>query len=698
MGIEDAGLSRRGFLAGAAAATAGGILAASGYAATAFAADEAAVEEATVDAGAEAISANGKRIPKKFDIDMANVEAIEAIAEPETYDYETDILVIGYGNGGTNAALTGVLRGCNVIAMERSTRDNWCEHGGTVFPVIFGEPSWVEEMGFPDWSEDTIKEFVTSRTNEKLSKQDFEAAVNFYKNCPLAFQQIQDLGEGCAFFRNRGIDSWVKGPLFTPLNDNLSEGGSEIYPWVNKYFAVENVICKRSEEKGLQVLWGTPATNLIVDDSGAVVGARGVDAEGNVVYVRAKATIDCIGGFAANHDMIAYYGFTDDVCGCNVQGLNDDGAGMRMCQGAGSGVRGLPRMDCVADCGIDTLELGLPWNYIYQCPTITDKYVSSYIDPSIFIARQPHSLRVNKYGYRYVGEDASWADKVFYAAKQPEKHIFSIMDSNMREKFETIYVGERNGICEYPITEDRTIYFSDDDIRPLPDWEIGLEQSVEDGITVKADTLEELAEKLGINVENFLETVENYNAMCAAGEDTEYGKSVDYLYPIVDAPFYGMERKAGLVWVAPGGVPCDKNLHVLNEVGNVIPGLFAGANDAAMTNVTTGDPKCKPVLPIGAGYALTVGYMAANTAADEIEAGILSAEPVTIAASGEIDEVTAAGEAARSAVCTSCHAAPSRGNFASMNKEEIVDMFTTNHDGIKVDEEMAQLFAEFATE
>ncbi len=696
MGIESKGLSRRTFLTGAIAATTGGILAASGCAPTTSASGEPAVDGAMAETGSEEMPASSKQIPKKFDIDMANVEPIEAIGEPATYDYETDILVIGYGNGGTNAALTGLLRGCSVMAMERSTRDNWCEHGGTVFPVIFGEPSWVEEMGLPDWSEETIKQFVTSRTTEKLSKQDFDAAVNFYKNCPLAFQQIQDLGEGCAFFRNRGIDSWTKAPCFTPLNDNLSEGGSVTYPWVNKYFAVENVICKRSEEKGLQVLWGTPATNLIVDSSGAVVGARGVDAEGNVVYVRAKATIDCVGGFAANHDMIAYYGFTDDVCGCNVQGLNDDGAGMRMCQGAGAGVRGLPRMDCVADCGFDTLELGLPWNLIYQCPTITDKYVSSYIDPSIFIARQPHSLRVNKYGYRYVGEDASWADKVFYGAKQPEKHVFVIMDSNMREKFEEIYVGDRNGICEYPITEDRMIYFSDDDIRPLPDWEIGLNKSVEDGLTIKANTLEELAEKLGINVDNFLETVENYNAMCAAGEDTEFGKGADFLYPIVDAPFYGMERKGGLVWVAPGGVPCDKDLHVLDEVGNVIPGLFAGANDAALTNVTSGDPKCKGVLPIGAGYALTVGYMAANTAADEIGAGTLSADPVTIGASGEVDEATAATEAARSAMCTSCHAAPSRANFASMNEEEIVDMFTTNHDGISVDEETAKLFAEYA--
>ena len=77
-------------------------------------------------------------------------------------------------------------------------------------------------------------------------------------------------------------------------------------------------------------------------------------------------------------------------------------------------------------------------------------------------------------------------------------------------------------------------------------------------------------------------------------------------------------------------------------------------------------------------------------------AGTLSADPVTIGASGEVDEATAATEAARSAMWTSCHAAPSRANFASMNEEEIVDMFTTNHDGISVDEETAKLFAEYA--
>lgn len=682
-------ITRKGFLAGAAVA------ATAGLAASAVSSDALGTEKSTAESSSASDDATAK-LPKKFDIDMANVEAIAAISEPKTYDYDTDILVIGYGNGGTNAALTGVLRGLNVIAMERSTEDTWYEHGGTVFPVIFGEPSWVEEMGFPDWSEDTVKEFVTSRTNETLSEQDFEAAVNFYLNCPKAFQQIEDLGEGCQFFRNRGIDSWSTAPCFTPLNDNLSDGGSVYYPWVNKYFAVENVIWKRSVEKGLQVLWGTPATNLIVNSEGAVVGARGVDSEGNVVYVHAKATIDCVGGFAANHDMVAYYGLTDDICGNNVQGLNDDGTGMRICQGAGAGVRGLPRMDCVADGGIPTLELGLPWNLIYQCPTIPDKFVNSYISAPIFLSRQPHTLRVNKYGYRYVAEDASWADKVFYAAKQPEKHTFAILDSNQREKFEEIYVGERNGICEYPITEDRTIYFSDDDIRPLPDWEIGLEQGIEDGLIVKADTLEELAEKLGINVENFLATVEEYNAACEAGEDAAFGKKADFLYPIVDAPFYGMERAAGIVWVAPGGVSCDKDLHVLNEVGSVIPGLFAGANDAAMTNVTSGDAKCKGVLPIGAGYALTVGYMAANTAADEIEAGTLTSSDVTIASSGEVEEFSEAEAITRSAQCTACHSPVSAGNFAPMNADEVIEMFTTNHDGITLDEQSAQTLSTYA--
>ena len=61
--------------------------------------------------------------------------------------------------------------------------------------------------------------------------------------------------------------------------------------------------------------------------------------------------------------------------------------------------------------------------------------------------------------------------------------------------------------------------------------------------TFKADTLEELAVKIGQDPATFVKTVEDYNALCEAGTDTEFGKDPKYLIPVKQAPFYGIHRR-----------------------------------------------------------------------------------------------------------------------------------------------------------
>ena len=93
----------------------------------------------------------------------------------------------------------------------------------------------------------------------------------------------------------------------------------------------------------------------------------------------------------------------------------------------------------------------------------------------------------------------------------------------------------------------------------------------------KADTLEELADLIGVDKENFLATVEHYNELVDAGEDTDFYKDTVFLTPIKEGPFYATRVGAGLLAVV-GGLHIDDNNQVLTAEDEPIPGLFAVGN------------------------------------------------------------------------------------------------------------------------
>lgn len=111
-----------------------------------------------------------------------------------------------------------------------------------------------------------------------------------------------------------------------------------------------------------------------------------------------------------------------------------------------------------------------------------------------------------------------------------------------------------------------------EDSRWLTDWET----EVERGNTIMADSLEELAEKLGFDAQqtqNFLEAIETYNGYVDAGEDPDFGKT-SFAFKVEQGPFFATPRKPALHHTM-GGLSIDTGAHVLDTQGNPIPGLYA---------------------------------------------------------------------------------------------------------------------------
>ena len=91
---------------------------------------------------------------------------------------------------------------------------------------------------------------------------------------------------------------------------------------------------------------------------------------------------------------------------------------------------------------------------------------------------------------------------------------------------------------------------------------------------MQADTIEELAEKLGLPVETFAATVARYNELAEKGVDEDFGKEGYRLSKLVQAPFYGVRQAGGYMLCTMDGIRIDETMHAVTEAGEPIEGLY----------------------------------------------------------------------------------------------------------------------------
>ena len=102
---------------------------------------------------------------------------------------------------------------------------------------------------------------------------------------------------------------------------------------------------------------------------------------------------------------------------------------------------------------------------------------------------------------------------------------------------------------------------------------------LEKGFVQKADTIEDLAKKLGLPLEALKETVTRYNQLVRDGKDTDYGKEPFRLSPLDKAPFYGA-KNTGYILCTMDGIQIDVNMSASDTEDNPIPGLYVVGNDS----------------------------------------------------------------------------------------------------------------------
>jgi fumarate reductase flavoprotein subunit len=339
---------------------------------------------------------------------------------------------------------------------------------------------------------------------------------------------------------------------------------------------------EKATEFGVKFYFSTPGKKLLKKD-GKVVGFTALEEEtGDTIQVNAKATIVATGGFGANAAMVKKYtGFETpkDVWVFPVPGIEGDG--LRMAWEAGAAAS---HMIIEMFCAIPNMPMY--WN----------------LDA---LLRQPN-LMVNLSGERFFNEDLL-QNNTFAAnavLKQKNSCAFMIFDEEAHQYY------LKNGF-------DHILY----DV-PIADA-TGFKQEMERAMTEDAspdffavDSIEELAQKTGINLPNLKRTIETYNHACET-RDAIFNKDYRFMKPIRTPKFYAGRRVPGGFGTL-GGIKINYKTEVLNKEFEVIPGFYAAGTDANSIHAD-----CYTfILPGGSlGFALNSGRMAGENATTYVKAG-----------------------------------------------------------------------------
>lgn len=255
----------------------------------------------------------------------------------------------------------------------------------------------------------------------------------------------------------------------------------------------------------------TRATSIVMEE-GKAAGVT-VDGPDGSYTIRADAVVIATGGFANNTEMVAQYDPRWSSLGCNSS-PSQTGDGILMAQAVGA--------------ALDDME------NITINPTVYYDGDKLY---SLTALRTNGAILVNNAGERFANEEGAYTDQAEVLLQQDGQEAFMVFDQTMLDT-------------------------------------VGLIKQYNDqGLFVQADTIEELAEKLGIDPAGLSATVETYKTYVANGKDEAFGRSfmtIDFANP----PYYGVKVYPS-VQTTSGGIVINLNAEVLTETGDVIPGLFA---------------------------------------------------------------------------------------------------------------------------
>lgn len=537
-------MNRRTFLKGALVGTAGvGAVLASNAASRAYG------DESTA-------SAEGK----------SGVPSWETVPEPiaddqivETKDF--DVVVVGAGIAGATTFMRACESGLKAALVEKtetfSARGMDCAAIGTKIQ---------EAAGVTIDKARVINDLVVSsgyKVNGDLIK-------TWADESGRVFDDLTDMMEGMGYTvelyqaetsNTDGDGAWYR---TYPVTHNF--GVAELGNGVCNQTMVSAII-DRGIAAGGEVFYSMPGAQLITDEAGAVVGIVCQSADGYVQFNAPKGVVLATGDFAGNPDMVEKW----------APMLKETANSVYMPMGANTG----DHVNMAYWVG-GSMQKGSAAAMVH--PIMGGGACGTYA-----------FMRVNKDGKRFCNEDAPLPGITNSYMTAPGHVVWTVMDADYASELgQMTQLSQYSGSTSGPF--DPTLGYTPEE---------QMEKCLESGTSVTGNTLEELAEAMGVPAENFVAAVERYNELAKNGADEDFGKDAANLFAIEKAPFYASQITAALLSCA-SGLNVDSSMNVCSAEGEPIGGLYAVGNAAG--NFFSNDyPMVCP--GISHGRCLTLGYV-----------------------------------------------------------------------------------------
>lgn len=479
----------------------------------------------------------------------------------ETVD--VDVVVVGGGSSGLGAARSALRHGVgSVLVIEKG---DYSRIGGGVHGVCGS--TYADELGI-EFTDELIDEMIKDEVKESSMRANERYYRIWAQRSREVFESmVEDFDPEYVHCTNDGAapydqldDEYFSESVYPGEGLQVSSGDVNT-PVISGFTDFIN-------NNGGEVRYATRGEQLIVED-GVVKGVYATNADGDYIQINAKAVVISAGGFEGDPEMVAE--LAPHVIGASCANyMPGTGDGIKMAVWAGAQTQKSP-----------------------VCTMMSS--AKSPDDPNV-----PNPIPficVNKNGKRFANEATSSFVIPYAIMNQPDARAWQIFDANYAQTINDLAIQTWMG----------TIYFDDEKI-----------EAFEEAAT-KADTLEELAEQMGIDAEGLVATVEKYNQMVENGHDDEFGVPARFIQAVnpVEPPFYGMEIPYNLL-VTCGGLICNpETAEVLDADQQAIPGLYATGNSVgerfgmAYTNNMTG---------LSNGFGDVWGYIAGESAADYIAA------------------------------------------------------------------------------
>ena len=483
---------------------------------------------------------------KEPDIDEASIT--------ETID--TDIVIVGAGNGGMFAAAYAAANGLNFRVVEQNSAVQDTRHW---YGAI--DSSAAKDAGAPATDKAKLLSEISRYASGKCDQRVVKTWINESAAMHDFMRSILEdkYGWECEF--TAGDEA--KWP-----DENGEHNTDYLFPvQEHNYMASEsksgtprNVLLQQYiEELGYTVDFKTSLAKLEKDADGRITGIIAQSTEdGHFIRYNANdGVLLACGGFPGNPYMMEQL----DPLGTSVTTAcsyspSDKGYGIRAAVWAGANLD-KEAAPMLFDRGI--VAPGVDGGYVESGSAFGGKAFPGTIrqyNPGT----QPF-LKVNRNGERFANESCPYNDIVYAAAHQPGRVYAQICDANILEdakRFHTIGCSAqtRNGGEAY--------------------LQGKMDEAIEAGALFKCDTIEELADKLGFTGEakdTFLATIDRYNELYDNQNDVDFGKPAYRLSAIRQAPFYGCWLGASLLCTEQG-IAINEKGQALDNDNKPMPGLY----------------------------------------------------------------------------------------------------------------------------